>query len=142
VTGTAQQPVVLESALAPAVGNGHDVVGFPARSPLAPRLAGRSLAGRRLRSRPLAMRLDDVEPAELADAFVAFLDLLPDVPRAAADLPLVYALVTAEGPARRLHGSPAPSADRLAGLVPLGLPPLIGRDDALAASAHERHIGC
>jgi hypothetical protein len=37
------------------------------------------------------VRFHDVPAAELTDTFVARRDLLTDVPRAAPDLPLVYA---------------------------------------------------
>ena len=141
MAGPAEQPIVLESALAAAVGDRDDVVRFPARARRAPGLSGRAIGRGRLRARPLAMGLDDVEAAEPADALVAFLHFAAHVPGAAADLPLVDAGVAAEGPPRRRDWSPAPPADRPPGLVPLGFPPLIGRHDPRAPSAHAPLIG-
>jgi len=136
MTWPTQEPVVFETALAAAVRHRHDVIGFPSRLCSAPRFPRRAIAGGRLRSRPLAVRLDDVEAAQLARALVAFLDLLAHVPRAAANLPLVHAHVTAERPPGPLHGSTAPAADRLAGVVPFRDAPLIGGHDTRATSAH------
>ena len=136
VAGPAQQPVVLEAALAAAVRDRHDVIGFPPRPRRPPGPPRGAIGCRRLRARPLTVRLDDVEAAEPAGALVALLHLLPHVPRAAADLPFVHAGVAAERAPRRLHRPPAPAADRLAGVVALRLAPLIGGDDARAAGAH------
>lgn len=132
----AQQPVVLEPAFAAAVGDRDDVIGFPSGTCGTPGAPAGAIAGRRLRPRPFAMRLDHVEPADLARAFVAPPDLLADVPRAAANLPLVHARVAAEGSPRRLHETAAPAAHRLAGLVALGLSPLLRRHHPGAPRAH------
>ena len=141
MAGPAEQAVVVEAAFAAAVGNGDDVVGFPAGTAGAPRLAGHAIAGRRLRARPLTMRLDDVEAAQLTDSLVAFLDFAADVPRAASDLPLVHAGVAAERAARRRDDGAAPAADRLSEVVTVGDVPLVGGDGAGAAGAHAANIG-
>src|SRR4029079_6838225 len=88
--------------------------------------------------RPRAVRLDDVDAAQAADAAVALLHLAPHVPRAAADLPLVHARFAAEGPPRRLHRPAAPAADGPAVLVSIGNAPLLGADRAGARGAHAR----
>jgi hypothetical protein len=136
MTGAAQQAVIFEAAFATAIRHGNDVIRFPARAQGAPRLSRGAITGGRLRACPLAMRLHDVEAAELAGALVSLPDLLADVRRAAANLPLVYALVTAERAARRLHEPSAPAAHRLAGRVAVRNSPLIGGDNARAAGAH------
>jgi hypothetical protein len=136
MAGAAEQPIVLQAAFAPAVGNGHDVIGFPARPCGAPRFPRRAVACGRLRPRPFTMGLDDVEAAEPAGALVAFLDLLAHVPWTAADLPFVYAFVPAERPARCSHRSPAPAADWLTCRVALRNAPQSSAHDARATSAH------
>ncbi len=144
VTGPAEQPVVLQTAFAAAIGDGNDVVRLPGRARGAPGAATGTIGCRRFRPAPLTMRLDDVEAAQPARALVALLHVLPHVPRAAADLPFVHARIAAERPPRRLHGFAAPTADRESGFIPLGLPPLIGGDDTLAMGTHERryrHLG-
>jgi hypothetical protein len=144
VAGPAEQPVVLQAALAAAVRDGNDVVRLPTRARGAPGASRGAIGYRRFRAAPLTMRLDDVEAAHPACALVALLHLLPHVPRAAADLPFVHARVAAERPTRRLHGGAAPTADRVAGFIPLGLPPLIGGDDTLTMGTHGvsyRHLG-
>jgi hypothetical protein len=62
--------------------------------------------------------------------------LLPDVPRAASDLPFMNARVAAERAPRRIHTAAAPSADWLTSLIPIGFSPLLGRHDTGAAGAH------
>jgi hypothetical protein len=91
VARTAEQSIVLEPAFAAAVRDRDDVIGFPSWTKGTPGAARGAIAGGRLRSRPFAVRFHDVTAAELTDTFVALLDLLTDVPRAAPDLPLVYA---------------------------------------------------
>src|SRR5687768_6037652 len=113
VTRAAEQPIVLEPALAAAIRDGDDVIGFPTRfrrSPQAPRCA---VGGWRFRARPFAVSLRHVEATELARAAIPFLDLFANVPRAAADLPLVHARLAAEGPPRPAYRRAAPPADRL-----------------------------
>jgi len=141
VAGPAQQPVILQAAFTAAVRDGDDVIGLPpgARGP--PRPARRAIAPGWFRAGPFAVRFDDVEAAEAAGALVSLFHLLADVPRAAADLPLVDAGVAAEGPAGLLHRRAAPPADRVPAFIPLGLPPLIGRDDPRAPGAHGLGIG-
>jgi hypothetical protein len=87
------------------------------------------------------MGFHDVEATQLADALVAFLDLLADVPRAASNFPFVNAGVAAERPSRRFHQPAAPAADRLPGGVTFGLAPLVGGHDTGAPGGHERDIG-
>ena len=136
MTRTAEQSIVLEPAFAAAVGHRDDVIGFPTRTKDAPGAARGAIPGRRLGSRPLAVRLHDVIATELTDALVALLDLLTDVPRAAPDLPLVYARIAAERAARGLHGATTPAADRLAGIIAMRLAPLIGRHNPRATGTH------
>jgi hypothetical protein len=52
----AEQTVVLQSALAPAVRNGQDVIGFPSRTRLAPAASRGPTAGGRLLALPPALR--------------------------------------------------------------------------------------
>src|SRR4051794_25246611 len=108
------------------------MVGLPFRPGGSPALSGGTIGGRGPRSRPGAVCLHDVESTQLADPFVPLLDLAADVPRAAADFPLVHARVAAEGPARRFDRRTAPAADRISGLVSLGLSPLVRGDNARA----------
>src|SRR4029079_12201997 len=61
---TAEQTIVLQAALAAAVRDRDDVVRLPARTRLAPALARGPIGGRRLRARPRAVRLDDVDAAQ------------------------------------------------------------------------------
>ena len=141
MTRTAEQSIVLEPAFAAAVRDRDDVIGFPTGAKGAPGAPRGAVASGRLRSRPFTMGFDHVEAAELAGALIALLDLLPDVPRAAPDLPLVHARVAAERAARRLHGTTTPAADRLAGVVAIGPPPLISGYNARATGAHQVGIG-
>lgn len=140
VARAAQEAVVLEAALSTAVCNRRDVIGLPSRPGGSPGTPAGPIGFRGLRAAPFAARFRDVEPAEPADATVALLQLLPDVPRAAANLPLMDAGVAAEGPPGLLDHSAAPAADRFARVVALGLPPLIGRDHTLTAGAHGEDI--
>ena len=87
------------------------------------------------------MGLHDIEATQLADALVALLDLLADVPGAASNFPLVHARVAAEGPTRRLHRAAAPATDGLPGSIAFGLAPLLGGHDTGAPGAHELDIG-
>src|SRR3954470_5476588 len=73
VTRAAEQAVVFQTALAAAIGDGDDVIGLPAWPRRPPAFPCRAVRCRRLRPRPLAMRLDDVRPAEPAYALVALL---------------------------------------------------------------------
>jgi hypothetical protein len=141
VAGPAQQPVVLQAAFAAAVRNRNDVVGFPTRTRRPPGPARRAIADGRFRAGPFTMRLDDVEAAEPARALISLLHLPTHVPRAAADLPFVDAPVSAEGPPRGLDRRVAPPADRKPRFVPLGLPPLLGSNDALTTGTHSSRIG-
>ena len=141
VAGPAQQPVVLQAAFAAAVRNGNDVVGFPTWTRRPPGPARRAIADGRFRAGPFTMRLDDVEAAQPACALVSFLHLPTHVPRAAADLPFVDARVSAEGPPRRLDRRAAPPANRVPRFIPLGLPPLLGSNDALTTGTHAPRIG-
>ena len=136
VTRAAEQPVVVQAALSSPVRHRHDVVGFPSRTSRPPGAPGHAIRSRRLRARPLAVRLDDVESTEAAGSFVAFFDLLTHVRRAAANLPLVHTGVAAERAARRAHELPAPAANRLTGGVALRLAPLFCGDDARPEGAH------
>jgi hypothetical protein len=141
VTRTAEQSIVLEPALAAAVRDRDDVIGFPTWTKGAPGAARGAIAGGRLRSRPLAVSFHDVTTTELTDAPVALFDLLTDVPWAAPNLPLVYARVAAERTARGPHRTATPAADRLAGVIALRLAPLIGGHDPRATGAHAGSIG-
>ena len=136
MTCATQEAVILEAAFASAIRHRDDVIRFPARPCGAPRFPRAAIARRGLPTRPLTMRFHDVKAAELARALVPFLDLLPDVPRAASNLPFVDALVTAERAARRRDRSPAPAADRLSSRVAFGNAPLLRRDDARATGTH------
>lgn len=136
MTRTAEQSIVLEPAFAAAVRDRDDVISFPSWTKGAPGAPRGAIAGWRLRPRPLAVGFHDVQAAEMAGALVAFLDLLPDVPRAAPDLPLVHARVAAERATRRLHGTTTPATDRLAGVIASRLTPLVSRHDADATGAH------
>jgi hypothetical protein len=138
VTRAAEQSIVLEATLAAAVGDRDDVVRFPAWAGPAPRAPCGAILGWRLRSRPLPVSLHDIDAAHLTDSLVTLLDLLTDVPRAAADLPLVDARVAAKRASRRTNGPAAPATDRLSGGVALWLAPLVRCDDTRAASAHAR----
>jgi hypothetical protein len=53
----------------------------------------------------------------------------------------MHAGIAAERPPRRGNRTAAPSADRRAGVIALGLAPLIRGDDTLAPGAHGRIIG-
>jgi len=141
MTRATQEAVILESAFASAVRHRDDVIRFPPGPCDAPRFPRAAISGRGFRARPLAMRFHDIEAAELARALVPLLDLLPDVPRTAANLPFVNARVAAERAARRLHRSPAPAADRLSSFVALGDSPLIGGHHARTTNAHALRIG-
>jgi hypothetical protein len=141
VARATEQPEILEAALAAAVSDRDDVVSFPTRLGRAPLSARRAIASRRFRARPFSMRFGDVEAAQLAGAFIALADLLPDVRRAAADFPLMDACVTAERPSWRRDRSAAPTANRLTGLVPHRLAPFFGGDDAPARGTHTNDIG-
>jgi hypothetical protein len=125
VARAAQQPVILEAAFAAAVRHRRDVIRLPSRPFGAPALPRGAIGPRRLRARPFAVRPGDVEAAQSADPFVALLHLLPDVPGAAPDLPLMHARVAAERPPRRLNRAAAPAAYRLPRLVPIRNAPLV-----------------
>jgi hypothetical protein len=87
------------------------------------------------------MGFHDVEATQLADALVALLDLLANVPGAASDFPLVHARVAAERAARRLYGAATPATDSLPGAIAFRLAPLVGGHNARATGAHEVDIG-
>jgi hypothetical protein len=112
------------------------VIGFPAWTCGSPFSAGSPITGRRLGSAPLAMCLNNIEPANLTDPFVALLDLLPNVPGTAPNLPFVNTRVAAKGSARCLDQPAAPPTDRLALRIPLRFAPLIGGHDTRTAGAH------
>ena len=141
MAGTAEQPVILEAALPAAVCHRDDVIGFPTRTRGSPRLARRPVRGGRFRTRPLAMRFDDIEAAQSARPLVALLHLLAHIPGTAADLPFVHTGVAAEGPPRTNDSSLTPAANRIPGFVPLRNAPLIGSHNARATSAHAQGIG-
>jgi len=122
---TAQQPVVVQSALAAAVGDGDNVVCFPQRPRGAPSLSPGAIRRRRSGAPPLAVCPDHVESARLADPFVALLHFAAHVPGAAANLPFVHARVAAEGPPGRRDDDAAPAADRLPLLVAVRNTPLV-----------------
>lgn len=82
------------------------------------------------------MSLDDVEPADLTDPLVAFLDLPTHVPRTAPDFPLVDARIAAERTAWKLDEAVAPAANRLTGGVAFRLSPLLGVDHTCSAGTH------
>src|SRR5258708_33514354 len=138
---TAEEPIVVESAFPAAVRHGNDVIRFPPGPLGAPALARGTVGRRRLGARPFAMRLDDVQAAQTADALVALLAFPPHVPGAAADLPFVHARVAAERAAGGRDRAAAPAADGGAGAVAIGPAPAIRGDDALAAGAHGWTIG-
>jgi hypothetical protein len=138
VARTAQQSIVFKSAFAATIGDGDDVVRFPSRTCGTPCASSGTIGHGRFRSRPLSVRLEHVEPAQLTNALVSFLDLLSNVPRAASNLPFVDARITAEGATRRLDDRAAPATDRFARRIALGLAPLIRGNDTRAPSAHAR----
>jgi hypothetical protein len=82
------------------------------------------------------MSLGDVEPADLTDPLVAFLDLLTHVPRTAPDFPFVHAGIAAERAAWRLDEAVAPPANRLTGGVAFRLSPLLRGDHTGSAGTH------
>jgi hypothetical protein len=137
VTGAAEKAIVLQPALAAAISDRNNVIGLPSWPGVPPRPAGGTLAGRRFRSRPLAMSLYDVEAANLANPLVAFLDLLTHVPGAASNLPFVHAGVAAEGAPGGGNRTAAPAANRFPGVVPVGLTPLFRGHHPRAMSAHD-----
>lgn len=141
VAGAAQQAIVLEAAFAAALRDRDDVIRLPARPGGAPLLPGSTIRRRRLPASPFAVRLRDVQPAELTDPLVALPDFAAHVPRAAAYLPLVHAGFAAESAPRRQHRVPAPAADWLASLVAVGFAPLVGCDDTGSPRAHAAGIG-
>src|SRR3954468_22981459 len=87
---------------------------------------------------PQTLGLSDVESAETAHAGVALPDLLTNVPRAAAHLPLVNACIAAEGPPRSAHDCAAPPADCLADVVAIRLAPVVSSDGATPNGTHAR----
>jgi hypothetical protein len=137
VAGAAEKTVVLQPALAAAISDRNNVIGLPSWPSVPPRAAGRTIAGRRFRSRPLTMSLYDVEAANLAHPLVAFLDLLTHVPGAASNLPFVHAGVAAESPPGGGNRAAAPAANRFPGVVAVGLTPLFGGHHPRAMSAHD-----
>src|SRR5215213_2410260 len=70
MTGAAEQAVVVEPALAAAVGDRHDVIGFPPGALGAPGAPRRAVGGGRLAPSPFTVRLRDVQAAQPADALV------------------------------------------------------------------------
>lgn len=138
MTRPAEQAIVLEAALAAAVGHRHDVVRLPSGPRDAPGFACGTIAGGRFGPGPLTVRFHHIEAAQPAGALVALLYLLTHVPGAAADFPLVHARVATKRAPRRLYRRSTPAADGLARFRAIGLPPLSGRDNAGAAGAHGR----
>ena len=136
VAGAAEQTIVLEAAFTATIRDRNDMIRLPLRARGAPHAACGAISRGWLRSRPLTMGLHHIEAADLTGSLVALLDLLPDVPRAASDLPFMNARVAAERAPRRMHTAAAPSADGLTGLIPIGFSPLLGRHDTGAAGAH------
>jgi hypothetical protein len=142
VARAAEQAVILEAALAAAVGDGKDVIGLPSRARLPPAASIGTGAAGRTRALPIGLRAFDVESAPLAETVVALPHLLADVSRTAAQPPLVHALVAAERAAARRddHGT-APAADWRAVLVPIGLAPAAAVHGAAADGAHAGSFG-
>jgi hypothetical protein len=138
VARTAKQSIVFKAAFAAAIGDGEDVIRFPSGTRGAPRAACGTIGHGRFRSRPLPVRLEHVESAQLTNPLVSFLDLLSNVPRAASNLPFVNARVTAESAPRRLDHTVAPATDRFTGGIAFGLAPLIRGNDTRAPGAHAR----
>lgn len=138
VARTAEQSIVFKPALAAAISDGNNMIGFPPGTRGAPCASRGAIRYRRFRTRPLPMRLEHVETTDLTNAFVPLLDLLANVPRTTSNLPFVNAGITAEGASRRLDDSVTPATDRIASGVTLGLAPLIGGDDTRPTSAHAR----
>jgi hypothetical protein len=136
VTRPTQQSIVLQAALTSAIGYWNNVIRFPAWACCPPGLSRHPIARCWLRSRPCAMSLDHIEPADLTDSFVALLDLPPNVPGTASDFPFVNARVAAERAPRGCDGSVAPPADWFSSRVSVWLAPLFCCDDTSAASAH------
>jgi hypothetical protein len=136
VTTPAEQSIVVEPAFAAAVSHRHNVIRFPSWADGSPRFSRGAVACWRLGSRPLPVRLHDVETADLTDSLVAFLDLPTDIPGTAANLPFVDARVAAECATRWCDGSMAPAANGLSGRIAIRFAPLFGSYDARAAGAH------
>src|SRR5258708_13380859 len=90
MAGAAEQPIVVEPALPAAVGNRDDVIRLPARPLGAPALARGTVGRRRLRTRPLPVRLDDVQAAQPADPLVPRLHLAARVPPSPPNLPFLH----------------------------------------------------
>ena len=136
VTRTAEQSIVFQSALATAVSNRNNVIGFPAGARGAPDASSGAIRHWRLRSRPLPVRLHDIEAADLADTLVALFDLLANLPGTASDFPFVDAGVAAERASWRLDRTATPPANRFACGIAIWLSPLLGGDDTRALGAH------
>ena len=133
----AQEPVVLQSALAAAIGDRHDVVGLPSRPARLASVfrAARSEAGGRDRVHARCA-LTTSNPHSRQIPLSRFFTCC----RTYHGLLRIFHSWTQASPqnVRRggFTGRAAPAADRLPGLVPLGLPPLIRSDDARATGAH------
>ena len=136
VTGPAEQSIVFQAAFTTAVCHRDDVISFPTWACRAPFFSSGAIGSRRPGSRPLPVRLHDVETANPTDSLVALFDLLTDIPGTAANLPFVDACVAAERATRWCDGSVAPAANGLSGRISIWFAPLFGSHDASAAGAH------
>lgn len=136
MTWTAQQPQVREAALSSAVGDGDDVIDFPARfciTPLAERAAG---TGGGPRPAPLAVGPHEVEEAPLTDTAIALPDEIARVAHVAADAPLVHAAVAAERPAGWPDQRSTTPAHCAPGGIAIWLAPRFTADASLPEIAH------
>lgn len=126
VAGPAQQPVIVETAFAAALGDRHDVIRFPARSRGAPAASRGPIARRRTLAAPSALGAPHVEPTQSAHARIPRPDLFADIAGIAAQLPFVHARVAAEGAARWANDGAAPAANRVTGGIAIGNAPVLG----------------
>ena len=136
MTVGAEQPIVAQPALAPAIGHWHDVIRVPARSfptPDAPRLPVRR---RGLPARPAPQEQAHIASASLAAPAVTLPHLFPYVGRIAPQPPLVHARIAAEGAARRPHPRPTPSANGASLRIPVGPAPRVALYRATPDGAH------
>jgi hypothetical protein len=137
MAGAAEEAVIVQAALAAAVGDGEDMVRLPARPCCAP---GATFPARGFRGPPAAPRrlcLFDIERTAPADPRITLPDLFPHVARAAPQPPLVDARVAAEGAAARGRDNAlAPAADWLACGVAVGLAPVVPINGATPNGAH------
>lgn len=132
----AQQTIVLEAAFATAVGNRKDVIRLPTRLGGSPGPALRARPRRRLASLPASARRADVDATGDTATVVTSPDLFANVPRVAAEAPLVHAGIATERSARRRDRSAAPPADGAPDLVAIRNAPSVEGNGTTTLAAH------